>query len=165
MLDALTASLGRAALDRLTLLINHVLDGEPAAKERLKPHTGRSIEVVWQQWPGLLPTPPSMVWGVTPAGLLERVEQPAESGLTVELRFDELPRWLAAAAHTGEHPPMEIRGDAQFAADVSWLADNVRWDIEADLARVIGDAPAHQIARVGRGALEALRRFVAKRGA
>lgn len=164
MLDDITTALGRAALDRLTLLINHVLDGEPAASQRLRPHAGRCIEVVWQQWPALLPRPPQMVWVVTPAGLLERVDQPAGVGLSVALRFDELPRWLAAAAHSGEHPPMEIHGDAQFAADVSWLADNVRWDIEADLARVIGDGPAHQIARVGRGALEALRRFVARRG-
>ena len=57
MLDDITTALGRAALDRLTLLINHVLDGEPAATQRLRPHAGRSIEVVWQQWPALLPRP------------------------------------------------------------------------------------------------------------
>jgi ubiquinone biosynthesis protein UbiJ len=27
--------------------------------------------------------------------------------------------------------------------------DNLRWDVQDDLARLIGDAPAHELARVG----------------
>lgn len=165
MFEDVTTLLGRAALDRLTLLINHVLQAEPAATARLRPHAGRAIQVEWQQWPSLLPSPPVLIWSITPAGLLERTDQSTDVGLRVSLKFNELPRWLGAAVQSGEHPPMEIQGDAQFAADVNWLAGNVRWDIEADLARVIGDGPAHQIARLGRGVVETLRRFVARRGA
>jgi len=32
--------------------------------------------------------------------------------------------------------------------------DNLRWDVEDDLARFIGDGPAHELARIG-GALAA----------
>lgn len=164
MLQDLAASFGKAALDRLTLLINHVLNAEPAATERLRKHVGRSIKLEWQRWPGFLPPPPAAIWVVTPAGLFERVDETNEAGLRVVVQFTDLPRWLMAM-QPGEHPPMEIHGDAQFAADVYWLADNVRWDIEADLARVIGDGPAHQLARLGRGAVETLRRFVGQRSA
>jgi ubiquinone biosynthesis protein UbiJ len=37
----------------------------------------------------------------------------------------------------------------QLAAEVNWLADHVRWDLEEDLARVIGDVPAHTLAQIG----------------
>jgi ubiquinone biosynthesis protein UbiJ len=42
-----------------------------------------------------------------------------------------------------------IAGDAALAADVSWLMDNLRWDAQDDLARLIGDGPAHELARIG----------------
>jgi hypothetical protein len=38
---------------------------------------------------------------------------------------------------------VRIAGDVQLAAEVQWLVDHVRWDLEEDLSRVIGDAPAH----------------------
>jgi ubiquinone biosynthesis protein UbiJ len=43
---------------------------------------------------------------------------------------------------------------------VAWLVDNVRWDVEEDLSRVVGDATAHTIGRFARSAAEAVRRFV-----
>ncbi len=51
----------------------------------------------------------------------------------------------------------------QLAGDIQWLVDHVRWDVEEDLARVIGDAPAHAVASVASRAAEALRRFVGGR--
>ena len=53
----------------------------------------------------------------------------------------------------------------QLAADVNWLIANVRWDAEEDLSRVVGDAPAHAVASVGRRVAEGLRSFVAERRA
>jgi hypothetical protein len=58
---------------------------------------------------------------------------------------------------------VRIEGDVQFAAEVNWLVDHVRWDAEEDLSRLIGDAPAHTIAwGIGRGMAQALRTFVGK---
>ena len=34
------------------------------------------------------------------------------------------------------------------AAEVQWLVDHVRWDLEEDLARLFGDAPAHAMGEV-----------------
>jgi ubiquinone biosynthesis protein UbiJ len=44
---------------------------------------------------------------------------------------------------------VEVQGDAELAADVSWLVANLRWDIEDDLERAFGPAPAHEIVRIG----------------
>ena len=54
---------------------------------------------------------------------------------------------------------MRIAGDVQLAAEVQWLVDNVRWDLEEDLSRLVGDAPAHAAGQATRSMAEALRRF------
>lgn len=48
----------------------------------------------------------------------------------------------------------------QLAADVNWLIEHVRWDLEEDLSRLIGDAPAHTLGQIGRAASAALKKFV-----
>jgi ubiquinone biosynthesis protein UbiJ len=171
--QSLLEPLGREALARTTLLLNHVLAAEPEATRRLQGQIGRSIALEWRQWPGFLPPPPRPVWTITPAGLLDLTgdglppAEPApaadsttagEATLTVSLGSQELLRWLSLGA--GGRPPMDIRGDAALAAEVSWLADHLRWDLEDDLARLIGDAPAHQLARLGRLFADTLRGFV-----
>jgi ubiquinone biosynthesis protein UbiJ len=70
------------------------------------------------------------------------------------------PLGLAQSALRGERPPVRIDGAVDFASDLQWLADNLRWDIEDDMARVIGDVPAHTLASVARSAAQALRGFV-----
>lgn len=153
MLNAITSSLGTAAMERITLLLNHVIAAETVATERLKPHAGRHVQLVWTGWPSLLPAPPVVAFAVTPAGLLEwaGTEPPAAPELRVSLDASN-PARLAGMWLAGERPSVNIEGDSAFAADVSWLIDNLRWDIEDDLARIVGQAPAHQIARVASAA-------------
>ena len=76
--------------------------------------------------------------------------------------FPRRNRILSALAR-GDKPRVRIEGDVQLAAEVNWLIDNVRWDAEEDLARLIGDAPAHTLAVLGRQALAAMRSFVASK--
>jgi len=147
-----------AVLDRALLMLNHVLAAEPAPAARLRQHAGRTLRVHWSGGAGPLPLPPELALAITPAGLLERLDGGAESaaaGLRVEIELPPphraLLQWLA-----GDRPRVHVEGDAQFAADVAWLAENLRWDAEADLARLIGDAPAHQLARWGRSLRGAL---------
>jgi ubiquinone biosynthesis protein UbiJ len=54
---------------------------------------------------------------------------------------------------------VRIAGDVQFAAEINWLVEHVRWDLEEDIARVIGDAPAHAMGEAGRKMVQALRQF------
>ena len=58
---------------------------------------------------------------------------------------------------------IRIEGDVQLAGEINWLVDHVRWDVEEDLARVIGDAPARAVAGMAGRVAGALRRFVGGR--
>jgi len=161
MFEAFQALVAPAAMERLTLVLNHVIASEPAAVQRLVPHAGRCIGLHLEHWPGLLPPPPPLAFRITPAGLLEwcGAQAPADPDLYVAIDAAN-PALLALRWAAGEAPAMDIRGDAAFAADVHWLADNLRWDAEADLERVFGPAVAHQLARFGGGLASALRRVV-----
>lgn len=139
------------AQHRLVLLLNHVLMQEPQAMERLRRQAGRIVEGRWHIFHVRLVA--------TPAGLLDLADPAAAPDLTLTVA-DDSPWTLAQAALRGDKPPVRIAGDVQFAAEVNWLVDHVRWDLEEDLARVIGDAPAHALAQAVRGMAEALRRFV-----
>ncbi|MGI9133635.1 MAG: hypothetical protein ACR2I0_06785, partial [Rhodoferax sp.] len=67
------------------------------------------------------------------------------------------------AAVRGDKPPVRISGDVQLAAEVNWLADHLRWDIEEDLARVLGDPVAHGLMQAARSAAATLAQFVGAR--
>jgi ubiquinone biosynthesis protein UbiJ len=138
---------------RLVLLLNHVLQQEPEAQARLKRQVGRVVEAHWRHL--------SVRFQATPAGLLDLAPPTLAPDLTLTLT-EESPWSLAQAAVRGEKPPVRIAGDVQLAAEVQWLVDHVRWDLEEDLARVFGDAPAHAMGTVMRRVNEAVRQFVAR---
>lgn len=150
MLHALNALLAPAAMERLVLLLNHVLAAEPAASARLRPHAGRSLRLTLRDWPRLLPPPPALAFLVTPAGLLEwsGPGDTARADLSVSLDAGN-PALLMVRLAAGERPALDIQGDAALAADVHWLADNLRWDLEGDLERVLGPTVAPLVARFG----------------
>ena len=140
-------------VNRLVLFLNHVLMAEPEAMARLARQKGQRIELLWERV-HLQLTP-------TPAGLLERGHF---EGFDLRLMVNEESALsLASTLARGEKPKVRIEGDVQLAAEVNWLIDHVRWDAEEDLARMIGDAPAHTLAQAARQAMTALRSFVAKR--
>ncbi|MDF2467016.1 MAG: hypothetical protein K0Q43_5251 [Ramlibacter sp.] len=135
---------------RLVLALNHVLMQEPEAQARLARQAGRIAEARWRVFFVRL--------AATPAGLLELAPATAPPDLTLTLT-EESPWQLAQAALRGDNPPVRIAGDVQFAAEINWLVENVRWDVEEDLSRVIGDAPAHALGEAARRMVQALRRF------
>jgi ubiquinone biosynthesis protein UbiJ len=47
-----------------------------------------------------------------------------------------------------------------LAADINWLVDHVRWDIEEDLSRVLGDEMAHQCVAMAKRVFTALKGFL-----
>ncbi|MDA7416696.1 hypothetical protein PGB34_10000 [Xenophilus arseniciresistens] len=138
---------------RVVLFLNHVLQQEPEAQERLVRQKGR---VVLFQWRGF-----NMRLQATPAGLLDLAAEGATPDLTLTVT-ESSPFALAGATLRGDKPAVQIEGDVQLAAEVNWLVDHVRWDVEDDLARVIGDAPAHAIGNAARKVGGALRQFIDK---
>jgi ubiquinone biosynthesis protein UbiJ len=170
MLHTLQSMLAPPVFERLTLLINHVLGSEAVAMEKLRPHAGRRLVLRLAGWPSLLPEPPPLAWRITPAGLLEwspepGPEAPAEaSDLTLLLEAGN-PALLLTRMLSGEPPPVQIEGDAQFAGDVNWLVQNLRWDLVADLERLFGPAVAQQLGTLGRAVAGALRTALKQAGA
>jgi ubiquinone biosynthesis protein UbiJ len=139
--------------NRVVLFLNHVLMQEPQAQERLKRQKGKPVKLQWGDV--------HLTLAATPAGLLERPTGAAPPELTVTLTQTS-PFAVAQSVIAGDKPGVDIQGDVQLAAEVAWLVDNVRWDVEEDLSRVVGDATAHILSKFARAASQAVKAFVAR---
>lgn len=140
---------------RLVLLLNHVLMQEPEAQARLARYKGSVVLAQWRSF--------AVKLEATPAGLLDRAKPQARSDLTLTVT-EASPLGLAQAMLRGQRPAVSIEGDVQLAAEVNWLVEHVRWDLEEDLSRILGDAPAHGLCEAVRRMATALRQFVSARG-
>ncbi|MFV0681556.1 SCP2 sterol-binding domain-containing protein [Ottowia sp.] len=140
------------AQHRLVLVLNHVLMQEPEAQARLARQKGQVVRLQWRDF--------QMQLAATPAGLCELAPQATPDLLLTVAEAS--PLGLARQAMLGDKPEVRIEGDVQLAADINWLVDHVRWDAEEDLARLIGDAPAHALAQTLQRAAQGLRGFVAQ---
>ncbi|MDP9045228.1 MAG: hypothetical protein M3O01_10540 [Pseudomonadota bacterium] len=158
MLHDLKTLFAREAVERVTLLVNHLLAGEPVANDRLRKHAGRCMQFHFEGWPARLPALPPMAFRVTPAGLIEWCgdDAPPNCDLLVSIEAGN-PALALARAFSGQRPKVEVSGDAAFATDLNWLFDNLRWDMEDDLARLVGEAPAREIARLAAGVAAGIR--------
>jgi ubiquinone biosynthesis protein UbiJ len=139
--------------NRVVLFLNHVLMQEPQAQERLKRQKGKPVKVQWGEI--------HLTLAATPAGLLERPAADVAPELTVTLTQTS-PFALAQSVIAGEKPGVDIQGDVQLAAEVAWLVDNVRWDVEEDLSRFLGDAAAHTLVRMAGTVAQAVKAFVGR---
>jgi ubiquinone biosynthesis accessory factor UbiJ len=170
--------LAEFAAPRMLLLFNHVLSSEPVASARLQAHAGQFIDLNWDA-PTLsrLPAPlaavlPIQAWSrgswrflITPAGLLEWQAQPAAvegtdspQGLTLSVTLDD-PLTLASRALRGQRPDVKIEGDAALAETAAWLMKNLRWDVQDDVARWMGNTPAEMLRVAGAQLRDALQRW------
>lgn len=136
---------------RVVLLLNHVLQQEPEAVSRLKRQKGQiaGIESTWV----------AMKLIVTPAGLLDLAPSDAQPHLSLKV-LDTNPLSILQTLLSGDKPRMEVSGDVMLAAEVNWLVDHVRWDVEEDLSRIVGDVPAHTLMRGVRGISDTLKSFI-----
>ena len=141
---------------RIVLLLNHVLMQESEATARLVRQKDRIMLVQWRTFYFKLIA--------TPAGLLDLAAPEAKPDLVLTLT-DESPLALAQAVLKGGKPAVRVEGDVQLAAEVNWLTEHVRWDMEEDLARIIGDVPAHTLSQMAQAMSTNLREFLAKAAA
>jgi ubiquinone biosynthesis accessory factor UbiJ len=137
--------------NRIVLFLNHVLMAEPQAQDRLRRQKGKTVRVQWGEF--------NLSLAPTAAGLLERPQGSIKPDLSVTLT-QASPFALAQSVFAGEKPGVDIQGDVQLAAEVAWLVDNVRWDVEEDLSRIVGDGAAHTVVRFAKAASQAIKGFV-----
>jgi ubiquinone biosynthesis protein UbiJ len=141
---------------RIVLLLNHVLMQETEAMTRLERTKGQVLLVQWRNFTFKLVA--------TPAGLLDLAEVQDVPDLVMTVT-DESPFSLAQTALRGEKPGVRIEGDVQLAAEVNWLTEHVRWDMEEDMARVLGDVPAHTLGQLAKTLRTGLGKFITKAAA
>lgn len=147
-------------MQRITLLLNHVLSSEAVATAKLQPHSGRRVQLNVVDWPSVLPAWPTLVFAITPAGLLEWLSDASSTpgvqpDLTINIQANN-PAQMLLQALSGQRPRIDVSGDAALAGDISWLMGNLRWDIQDDIARWLGQGPAHQLGVWANSAKEAL---------
>jgi ubiquinone biosynthesis accessory factor UbiJ len=143
------------AINKVLLLVNHVLDQEPQATARLARHHGKRIAFSW--------TGVHVLWVISPAGLLMTVDTP--DGQEADLRIDMKDAAFSSVAQSvlqGAQPDFSIHGDVMLAAELGWLREHVRWDVEDDLARIVGDTPAVWLVSVARQVATVAKSFVAR---
>lgn len=135
--------------NRLTWFVNHVLEQEPAARERLASQAGRVLRLQWRQL--------TMQWVATSDGFWA-LAPTAEHDLLLTL-LEPSALALLSQAMQAQPAPIRIEGDADFAVELNWLIEHVRWDVEEDLSRCIGQLPAQTLTHAGRQLAEGLREF------
>lgn len=118
--------------------------------ERLVRQKGRVLLMQWRTFTFKLL--------VSPAGLFDLAVPDAQADLIL-LITQESPLAVAQELMQGGKPAVRIEGDVQLAAEVSWLIDHVRWDLEEDLARLLGDAPAHTLVQAARALVHGIQKF------
>jgi ubiquinone biosynthesis accessory factor UbiJ len=138
--------------------LNHVLDQQPALRDRMRAHAGRCIRI-------LVKSPLGTVHAdarIGPQGMLTATvdEAPAVT-LTLGLTLDAVFAGLRGGPE-GLGPHLKVEGDVMVAAAVGELARSLHWDYEEDLSRVVGDVAAHRIGEAVRGVQGRVERFQAR---
>jgi ubiquinone biosynthesis protein UbiJ len=124
-------------------LLNRLLAAEPWARLRLAPFAGETVELRAPPLPALRLR--ILAGGTVDAG--DRVESDPP-GLVMTLK----PELLAGLARGEEHAlrSVAVEGNAKLAAEVLVLVRHLRWDLEEDLSRLVGDVAAHRLADAAR---------------
>ena len=124
-------------VDLVVPLLNHLLERENWARQRLLPHAGQAARIAGVPFP--------LTMTVTDAGIFRAGAADEEAAVTIELPADAPFRMLTdPAAIFGA---ARLSGAANFAETLAFVFRNLRWDYEADLATLIGDIPARRLAK------------------
>lgn len=119
--------------------INHLLAGEDWARERLAPFAGRTARFEF----GALTLP----LAIGADGLFVAGERDAPADVTITLPADAPLRVLTDRASL--FTAAQLSGSAQLAENLGFVFRNLRWDVEADLAPLVGDIAAHRLVAAG----------------
>ena len=129
--------------------INHLLRREAWAREHLLPFAGRTAR--------LSVPPASMILAVKASGEVAAAES-LEPDVTVTVNAASLLDLLRDPQSAASKA--EVAGDAEFAKAIAYVFTHLRWDVEEDLSKVVGDVAAHRITRFGREAAQVPGRII-----
>jgi len=121
--------------------LNHLLQREAWAREKLAPFAGEVVELR----AGLLPP---LRLAIAEGGRALAAAAASDATLTISAK----PGFLAALSKGEEHlmRAVDISGNARLATEILLLLRYLRWDVEEDLSRVFGDVVAHRMVGTAR---------------
>ncbi|HTS51836.1 MAG TPA: SCP2 sterol-binding domain-containing protein [Burkholderiales bacterium] len=120
-------------------VLNHILRDAGWARERLRPFAGCSVR---------FEIPPLFAaFAVGSDGRLASAST-TEPAAVVRMTGLTLIRlaWLRDETAGRE---VQIEGDSALASALTGVLSDLRWDVEEDLSRVVGDVAAHRLAQAG----------------
>lgn len=123
----------------LARLISHLLTQASWARARLSPFSGSTVRCHI--------APIDLRFLIDSNGLL--VEAPASDSaadVTISIPLSQLPT-AALGDSNALINAVTLAGNAELADAVGFVFRNLEWDAEDDLARVVGNLPAHRIAQ------------------
>jgi ubiquinone biosynthesis protein UbiJ len=132
----------------ITRILNHLVNQNEWAREQLQPYSGKAVLFI-------IPPLRSRLIVLEDGGLAAAGEA-AEAVAKVTLPLPVAMRLLAGDANADTL--VTVEGDTELALALSRVLRNMSWEYEEDLSRLVGDAPAHQLAEFGRKAVSEVRK-------
>ena len=134
--------IGQASAPLVAAAINRLTGPAPLSRERLGRFAGRTA--LFRVGPVAVSLTVQTTGEVLPAA------EAAAPDLEVRISPFLLPR--LAAHDEAAYRDVETSGDVEFAGEVAYLAKHLRWDVEEDLSKVVGDAAANRAVATARAA-------------
>lgn len=125
--------------DALTRALNHLIDGAGWASARLRPFAGQQFRIDG--------TPLPVHLAVAADGRLTVPDSEDEPAVTITLPDDFA--LLFVVDRQNAFGSAKLAGTADFAEALGFVFRNLRWDLEADLSRFVGDIAAHRLVQGG----------------
>jgi ubiquinone biosynthesis protein UbiJ len=115
--------------------INHLIEQERWAHELLLPREGQSISIA-------LPIGDFQI--AIQEGMFVNVGNNNPSSVNLVITQEAIWTFLKEGK-SGAMKFVKISGDIDFAADLNRLAADLKWEVEEDLSKLLGDAPARRV--------------------
>ncbi|WP_368647503.1 SCP2 domain-containing protein [Castellaniella ginsengisoli] len=149
-----------APADVLLRGLNALLRREPWARDRLAAQAGKSLRLTAGE-------PWTLQCAIASDGTLQACDRAVTPDVVLAIppeRRRDLPGVWRADGLAGVTGLARIQGDAGLAHLVSDLARSLRWDVEDDLSRLVGDVAAVRLTRGARALADGLRQAASRAG-
>lgn len=174
---SLLTDIQHQGLQALLAALDHLIDQHEWARARLRLHVGRELELACEPpLPGfwvprplrlrvsgagrLEPSPRSDDDSAQPFGGVAAASPPEAQAAAVRMTLKPSVDAVFAVLNGGPaglQRHLRIEGDVLFAAALGELTQGVRWDLEEDMSRWVGDVAAHRMVAAGRHTIGLLR--------
>ena len=130
----------RGPLSVVIGFLNHLIAGEDWPRARLKSFSGKTARVE----SGAL----AVTLEITADGLFRPAGGASNTAVRITLPVDA--PWRALTDRAALLASAQVSGSVELAETLSFIFRSLRWDVEADLAPLVGDIAAHRLVGGGR---------------